>query len=472
MRPLAFAAWKRRLQVRSALAVTIESDRLAIDLVRREEQANHVVRSFAVPMGADAVLADPEKWGKELADQLAAEGIREKRCVVCVPASWALTTSTDVPGIAAEDLRGYLELRAEREFPMAAADLRLAHCAYQLPDGTPRATLAGVPAKRLEAVERFIAAADRRMVSLSLGLDGCLPRHDLPAALHFLANGNHIDLVIAAGGGIAAVRALPGPIGAEAATFDAAGFTREVRITLGRLPDALRQQVSEARFSGSPTTAETLCVEIRNHLHRMGIESRVQRPHGAAPGTHPGAALEAAEHHLRQRPVAFEFLAPQVNRWQIFQQRFDDRRRRWVVLAAVAALVLPILIFFVRSRIESSLTSEWNGMRRTVADLESLQQRIRQFRPWFEPGSQNLQVIESLAAAFPEQGDVWAKSIQVGEGNKVSCSGFARSQAALLGLLERLRARTDVSGVQVQQVRGENPIQFSIIYKWGPHDAK
>jgi Tfp pilus assembly protein PilN len=472
MKVPALAEIKKRLQVRTVLAVTIESGRIAVDLVRRDEHTNRVVRSFAVAVGASAVLADPEKWGQELAERLAAEGIREKRCVVCVPANWALTTSTEVPGISDEDLRGFLELRAEREFPVAAADLRLAHSAYKLPDGSQRVTLAGVPTKRLEAIERFIAAARCRAVSLSLGLDGCLPRHDLPAALHFLANGTHVDLIIAAGGGIAAVRSLPGPSHEEGATFDAAGFTREVRITLGRLPEALRQQVSEARFSGSPATAETLCVDIRKQLHRMGIESRVQRPVGAEPGAHPGAAIEAAEHHLRERPVAFEFLTPQVNRWQLVQRQFDDRRRRWLVLAAVAALILPILTFFVRSRMVSSLDQEWNGMRRKVADLESLQLRIREFRAWFEPTPQSLQVFEGLAAAFPESGDVWAKSVQVGEGNKVTCSGFARSQSALLGLLDRLRARSDVSGLQIQQVRGDNPIQFSITYKWGAHDAK
>ena len=494
MKVLHLAEIKKRLQVRSVVAVTIESGRVAVDVVRRDEHACRVVRSFAVPVGAGAVLADPEKWGQELAAQLAAAGIREKRCVVCVPANWALTTSTEVPDIGADDLRGFLELRAEREFPVAVADLRLAHNAYRLPDGTQHVTLAGVPAKRLDAIDRFIAAAGCRAVSMSLGLDDCLPRHDLPAALHFIANGTHVDLIIAAGGGIAAVRSLPGmPVagvgdagdgsngasglpGSEApdsaGAFDAAGFAREVRITLGRLPDALRQQVSEARFSGSPTTAETLCVEIRKQLHRMGIESSAQRPVGAEPGAHPGAALAAAEHHLRQRPVAFELLTPQVNRWQVLQRRFDDRRRRWIAGALAAALILPILTFFVRSRIESRLETEWNGMRRKVADLESLQLRIREFRPWFDPAPQSLQVIESLASAFPEQGDVWAKSVQVGEGNKVSCSGFARSQSALLGLLDRLRARTDVAGVQVQTVRGENPIQFSITYKWGTHDAK
>ena len=42
----------------------------------------------------------------------------------------------------------------------------------------------------------------------------------------------------------------------------------------------------------------------------------------------------------------------------------------------------------------------------------------------------------------------------------------ARTQPALMAMMDRLRARHDVSGLQVQQIRGENPIQFSIIYQW------
>ena len=35
-----------------------------------------------------------------------------------------------------------------------------------------------------------------------------------------------------------------------------------------------------------------------------------------------------------------------------------------------------------------------------------------------------------------------------------------------MGLLDRMRARPDITGLQVKQMRGENPIQFSITYQW------
>ena len=110
-------------------------------------------------------------------------------------------------------------------------------------------------------------------------------------------------------------------------------------------------------------------------------------------------------------------------------------------------------------------------MRGDVEELESLQQRIRQFRPWFEPTPQALQCMEGLAACFPESGEVWAKSAQLTEAGKVTCTGFAKSQPGIVALLDRLRQRSGVSGLQLQQVRGQSPVQFTIIYQWEPKHA-
>jgi hypothetical protein len=175
---------------------------------------------------------------------------------------------------------------------------------------------------------------------------------------------------------------------------------------------------------------------------------------------------------LQGQPVAFEFVAPEIPRWQTLLQRFDSRRRRWIVGGAILFLVLPLLVFIVRARIESGLAAEWKAMQKNVAELESFQQKIRQFRPWFESAPQSVQILEGVTSAFPEQGDVWAKRVQISEGAKVTCEGFARNQPALMGFLDRLRGRPDVAMLQVQQVRGENPVQFSVTYKWEPQNAK
>jgi hypothetical protein len=365
-----------------------------------------------------------------------------------------------------------MELRAEREFPIPVADLKLASCAYRLPDGKQRATLAAVPVRKMAAVEHMLATAGCKVMSISLGLDECVATPDQPTAIHFVANGNHVDLVIAAGGGIAAVRSLPAPAGTNADTFDPIGFSREVRITLGQLPGEMRQDLREASFRGTPATAETLCLEVRQHLRRLGIDSRLRTGDAANPLMHPPVGVASARRFLRREAVAFEFVPPRVDKWQVWQRRFEDPRRRWAVAGVVGFILLLIVTYWVRGHIETKLQAEWNGMRGRVNDLDKLQQGIRQFRPWFEPTPRTLQVIENLATAFPDSGEVWAKSVQLGAENKVSCSGFARNQGAWLAFLDRLRKRKDVSSLQVQQVRGENPVQFTFTYKWEASDAK
>ena len=141
-------------------------------------------------------------------------------------------------------------------------------------------------------------------------------------------------------------------------------------------------------------------------------------------------------------------------------QRFDSRRRRGIAAAALAFIVLPVLIFMVRSHIESGLEADWKKMSGNVAELDALQQKIRQFRPWFHTTSPSVQLLDGLMTAFPDTGEVWAKSIQVVDGSKVTCTGFARTQPALQGLLDRLRARADVSDLHRTGARPESDPVF------------
>jgi hypothetical protein len=460
---------KKRLRTRSALAITIESGRIAVNVVRNEENGATPAPALSVPIRDSDVLEDPDKAGNQLSTALAAAGIRERNCVVCVPPGWALTSSADLPEIGADDLRGYLELKAEREFSIPAGDLRLGYCAYALPSGQRRATLAALSAKKIDAVERMLAVGNRRATSISLALDKCLSQSK--AMLHFLTNGNHTDVVITAGGGVAGLRSLAGPRVSGDTAFDPAAFCRDVRITLGRLPEPVRQQIRQAAFSGP--SAEKLCVQTRFDLLRMGIES----PECKQPATEdktpesPGAASEAARLKLRDQPIAFEFVVPEPKRWQALFEKVDSTRRRRIIMGAVALVLLPVLIFFIRSEIESHLQSRWDAMAKDAGDLDTIQQQIRLYHPWFKQTPQGLQVLQSLVLAFPDEGDVWAKSIQVAEGYKVTCTGFAKSQPALMELLAHLRARPDITSLQVQQIRGENPIQFTVAYQWEPqHD--
>jgi hypothetical protein len=452
-----------------ALALSIESDRTEVTWLRRDNGSSRVAQSFSVAVGADAVLQDPQLAGRELAGALSRAEIPERRCVVCVPPGWVLVATTDLPAVAGDDLRSFFELSAERAFPIPVTDLHLAHSPYRLPDGRQAATLAALSAKRMNSVKQMLAAAGCRAVSISIGLDRCLPEpaSATTGALHFLANGRHVDLVITVGGGVVSLRSLPLlPVEPRAQTpLNMEGIGREIRLTLGRLPGDVRSQIREAWFAGPESSAAPLFKETRESLERLGIRSIAPDP------DRPGAAVTAAHRHLRGEPLPFEFVPAAEHRWQAAIKRFDTQRRRWLIGAVLGFVVLPIVAFSVRAHQERRLEAEWARIRPVVSELETIQTNIRQFRSWFDVTPRSLEIFEALAAAFPDTGDVWAKTIEFREGGRLACAGMARDQAAWMSFLERLRERPEFHDVQFQQVRGENPVQFTFTCAWAPrHD--
>lgn len=455
---------KKRFLPEAALAITLESGRLSAAFVSQENGGREL---FSLPFGAELVAADPEKAGKELAAALSTAGVRQKRCVVCLPPGWALTASTDLPEMPEEDLRSFLELRAEREFPMAADEMRISHSPYSLPDGSRRTTLAAVPNRRMEAVEKMLAAAGCRAVSVSLALDECLA--EPKPALHFLANGTHTSVVVTAGGGVVSMRSLasPGPVEGET-PFDAAAFYREVRITLGRLPEPIRQQVREARFGGTPASAKRLSDATADQLLQLGLES-VNMNNGANGSDAPReAAVAAAQCFLRKQPVTFEFVVPEVKQWEVMLKRADLKGRKRLIQIVAAAILLPLVMLLVRGQIEGYYARRWARMENTVNELSSLQKKIMMFHPWFKGAPVTVQTIDGLASVFPEQGDVWAKNLVIKDNGQVTLTAFARSRAAELAFNDRLISHPGVTKVGTEGERGTNPIEFTVSFTYNP----
>ena len=75
--------------------------------------------------------------------------------------------------------------------------------------------------------------------------------------------------------------------------------------------------------------------------------------------------------------------------------------------------------------------------------------------------------LRELSLVFPEDGAVTAKSIEVRDGNVVSCTGTARDNTALLRTLGQLRDADEVSQLKVEQIRGKSPMQFTFEFHWG-----
>ena len=467
-----------RKKLTGLLGLVLDGSRLDGVVLRRSNGALQVQQSFSVTLSLDPLTAAPELVGREIRNALDAAGVRERRCVVGVPLKWALTAQTELPPLPAADAASLLQLEAERGFPTDVAMLRLAHSRCALPEGRQYVMLAGIPNGQLATLEQVLAAAKLKPVSFSPGLTALQsPAAEVADGVLALAIGeSQVSLQITGGGGVAALRVLEGAVENEGSrrTVQADFVAREARITLVQLPAALRQSVRRIRIFGPRDLAQILADEMELRFEPMGLsvelvpayapdEFGLQLP----PGGSVSPAFSLAARRLAGQVPVLEFLPPKPTPWQQIAAKYSSGRLRSAGAVAAGVILLAGGLFLFQQIQLMLLRSQWSAMASKAGELGGLQQRIRQYRPWFNDSFQSLSIMRQLTAAFPEDGAVTAKSVEIHDGNLVSCSGTANDNVALLRALSQLRAGDNVTDLKVDQIRGKSPIQFTFDFHWG-----
>jgi len=466
--------FSRRQKLTGLLGLALDGSRLDGVVLRRTNGSLQLQQTFSATLSLDPLTAAPELVGREIRNQLDAAGIRERRCVVGMPLKWILTAHTELPPLPEADAASLLQLEAERGFPCDIATLRRADSRCRLPGDKQYVTLTGIPNNQLEALEQVLSAAKLRPLSFSPRIAALQPPTS-EGVLALVIGENHVSLQITSGDGVAALRSLEGAIELEGArrTLHAGLVAREARITLGQLPAALRESVRRVRIFGPRDLAQALADEMELRFESMNLpvelvtayapdEFGVQLP----PASAVSAAFSLAARLLAGQAPHFEFLPPKPTAWQRLATRYSSSRLRsaGAIAAAIIALVGGLFLFQEIQLVR--LRSQWSGMAAKVKELDGLQQQIRQYRPWFDDTFRSLSILRQLTLAFPQDGAVTAKSVEIRDGTAVNCSGTAADYTAFLRMMNQLRSAQGVSDLKPDQIRGNSPLQFTFDFHW------
>lgn len=471
----------KRKKLTSLLGLTLDGSRLEGVVLKRANGSLQQLQAFGVTLSLDPLTAAPELVGREIRNQLDAVGVRERFCAVGIPVKWALTAQTELPKLAEADAESLLQLEAERGFPSDPSTLRLSHSSCPLPGDKQLVTMAGISSGQLDTLEQVLAAAKLKPVSFTFGLTALQPPA-VPGVLALAVGETQVSLQITTGGGVAALRALEGAIenqsGRRVLLPDLVG--REARITLGQLPAGLREQVKSIRIFGPHELAQQLADEMELRFEPLGLKVEVVGayvPNEFGVTLPPTAllspAFSLAARWLTGQAPEFEFLPPKPTAWQQLNKKYSSGRLRGVGALAAGVVLIVAGLFGWQQYQLMSLRSQWSKMSTEVHELEGMQAQIRQYRPWFDDSFRSLSILRQVTLAFPEDGVVTAKLVDIREGSVVSCSGTARDNAALLGMLTRLRGADSITDLKVDQIRGKTPMQFTFDFHWnngGSHE--
>jgi hypothetical protein len=467
----------KRQRLSGVLGLALDGSRLDGVLLRRTNGALHVQQTFSVSLSLDPLTNDPELVGREIRNHLDAVGVRERQCVVGLPLKWVLTTHIEVPELPETDAASFLQIEAERGFPCDVETLHVGTSRFRSPDGKQYATLVGIPKNHLALLERALRAAKLKPISLSLGITALQPAAaEASNGVMALAIGeSHVGLQVTAGGGVAALRGLEGALEAAGSqrVLHADLVAREARITLGQLPPELRDAVRRIRVFGPRDLAQQLLDEMDLRLDATGLKADAVGRYAAGefgiqlpPDAAVSAAFSLAANQLAGRRPVFEFLPPRVTAFQQLAARHTSGKLRTAISAAAAAALVAGALFLYQQCQLWRLESQWGKMQATVRQLEGLQEHIRKYRPWFDESVRGLTVLRHLTEAFPEDGSVTAKTVEIRNLNAVTCTGIARNYQALLKTVEKLRAVPQIPDVNLGPTRGQSPaLQFTFNFQ-------
>jgi len=468
----------KRKRLNSLLGLTLDGSHLEGVVLRRTNGSLQLLKSFSAVLTLDPLTAAPELVGREIRNALDAAGVRERNCIVGVPLKWALAGQTELPQLAETDASSLLQMEAERTFSTDVTTLRMADSSCALMDGKQYVTLVGISNSQLATLEQVLTAAKLRPVSFSLGLSALqAPERENSNGVLALAIGeSNVGLQITAGGGVAALRALEGAVENEGARriLNAGLVSRETRVTLGQLPAELRATVKRIRIFGPRDLAQPLADEMELRFEAAGLRVEIVSAYSPndfdvqlPPDASLSAAFSLAARRLTDQAAPCEFLPPKPTMLQQFSAKYSSGKLKTV--GAIAAGVLAIFgaIFLVQQIQLELLRTQWSKMSARVTELQGLQQEIQQYRPWFDDSFISLSIMRQLTLAFPEDGEVTAKTIEIHDGNTVTCSGTAQTQAALLKTLSQLRGLSGVTELKVETIRGKAPMQFTFNFHFG-----
>lgn len=463
---------KKRAQ--SVLGLTLTDGQLRACHVTRAKGRSEVVKSASAALTIDLLHPEPELIGREIKNHLDAAGIRERHCVVGIPPRWVMSQHTKVPELGREDTASFLQIEAEKGFPVDPAQLQIAQSFQRSSAGTYVTQLA-VRREQIEQLSAVLKAAGLKAVSFSLGL-AVLPEAIAtgPAGRIIVAvDPATVTLLVAVGGGIAAFRTCEASIESEAGEkiVNGAAVARELRITFEQAPVELRAEVRELFLTGETTMVRQLAESLGDWAKAGGLT--VQR--GDLPEKNLAAEMaeRLAAGWLEGPATDLEFLPPRPTRWAQLMARYSSKRLATAGFALAAAAALALVAFGWQEYQRWSLRSEWAAMEAQVKALDAVQARIREFRPWYDTSFRSLSIIKRVTECFPDTGNVTAKSFEI-HGNAtstaiVTISGTARDSPSLLQVQEQLRKAREVQGVKIEQIRGKSPLQFTLTFRWNPN---
>ena len=384
-----------------------------------------------------------------------------KECILVLPAHLAPSIILTVPDISPEDRKGFIQIQAEQQLPLPLSEIHLATHEFQI-GNQDHALVMGLRRDTVSKLKEAVIANGFQVASITVDIAGVLDHavdgnDSLGDSCQLIQGLSCLTMVTHAEGGPTGLRHFHLTNGG----MDAATLERELRITLGQFPQSLQRQLTTLCTAKLPGVSSEQHVPISEHRSIAGLN-----------------VVNVAETSDLFVPIAssfflkgaspLEFLPSRTSRFGKMYGQFNSRRNLWV--GSMSVVALTAIAFLSQLFQLDELQTNWNGMKEKVAAVETVQGKIREFRPWFDPSVPvpSLTTARAITRAFPPTGEIWLKQLSIRDDSKITATGSSKDQKSLLATLVKLRSTSGISNLELKSQQGSEPISFSFEFDWNP----
>ncbi len=460
--------WFGQKRPQSVLGLSLDNGRLCASVVHKAKGS--VEESQALSVGLALGLSHKELplVGQELRNHLDEAKIRERHCIVSLPPSWVMTIQTLLPAdLTPVESFEFLQMEAERNFACPPEQLQVVQSTAVSREGS-YVTQLGVRREELDRLSTVLKTANLKPVAYTLGLVS-LPHVVGPedrGSITLHVEGTGATMIATVGTGIIALRHFESTYESEKGelVLNTATVARECRITLEQIPTALRTELSVLRLVGDSVLANQLTQNLANWASASSL--RLEDQSLSDSRTASLLVKQLGVRFLTEAQPELNLLPPKPKAFEVFMARYGTKKLTTAGIAGATLVLLLALSFVGQMFYHWSLETEWTGMKLQVTSLEKVQGSIRDYRAWYDVSFRNLTIFKKVTEAFPDNGNVTAKTFEVRGVSNVIVTGTTRDNTALMKTFEQLRKLPEVSDCKVEQIRGKSPAQFTISFRW------
>ena len=410
-------------------------------------------------LGQAINLIKPARLADDLGGVFRQLSSTTKDCVVVLPSHSAPSFILKVPDIGTEDRKGFVQIQAEQQLPLPLSEVHLATHEFQI-GNQDHALVVGLRRDTVSKLKEAVIANGFQVASITVDIAGVVDHavdgnDSLADSCQLIQGQSSLTMVTHAEGGPTGLRHFHLANGG----MDAATLERELRITLGQFPQSSRRQLTTLRTAKLPGASSEQRVPVSEHRSLAGLN--------VVDGTETSDLfVPIASSFFLKGTSPLEFLTSRTSRFGKIYGQFNSRRNLWVGL--MSAVALTAIAFLYQIFHLNGLQKEWNDMKDSVAVVEAVQGKIREFRPWFDSSVPSLTTARAITRAFPETGEIWLKQLNIRNDSKVMATGSSRDQNSLLAALRELRETSGISELELKSRQGSDPILFSLEFDWNP----